>query len=80
MRTGGEARPVVAGLLKRAMLVTAGVAFGMALVVGAGFWRARRTTAAEPPPPPPTVPARDAAPAAPAASTPSSYPAPAVQG
>jgi hypothetical protein len=79
MRAGGEARPVVAGLLKRAMLVTAGVAFGMALVVGAGFWRARRTTAAEPPPPP-AAPARDAAPAAPAASTPSSYPAPAVQG
>ena len=68
---------MVAGLLKRAMLVTAGVAFGMALVVGAGFWRARRTTVAEPPS---VAPSGDAAPAGPAASTPSSYPAPAVQG
>ncbi|HEX7690661.1 MAG TPA: hypothetical protein VF453_23355 [Burkholderiaceae bacterium] len=68
---------MVAGLLKRAMLVTAGVAFGMALVVGAGFWRARRTSVAEPPS---AMPSQDAAPAAPAASTPSSYPAPAVQG
>ncbi len=64
---------MVAGFLKRATLAAAGVAFGMALVVGEGFWRARRTPAAAPP-------AAGAVDVAPAASTPARYPAPAVQG